>query len=35
MSWIGWAVIAIIAADALFFGALALNHILEERRRRK
>lgn len=35
MSWIGWAVIGILAVNVIFFGGLLVGFILEEREREK
>lgn len=35
MSWIGWAVITVLAANVIFFGVLLAWHIIDERKRKK
>lgn len=32
MSWIGWAVICVLGANVLFFGALWVAYMIDKRR---
>ena len=34
MSWIGWTMIGILAANVIFFGGLLIAHIIAERNRK-